>query len=141
MALTRRVVLDTSAYSHLRLGHEALLARLDAATEIMVPTIVLGELHAAFRGGARFVDNETVLERFLTEPFVTTVEVDAEAAARYGEVLAQLKKKGTPIPSNDVWIAAVTLARGAQLLSFDDDFRHVAGLSWTLFKPAAARRR
>ena len=140
MALMRRVVLDTSAYSHLRLGHEALLARLDAASEIILPTIVLGELHAAFRGGARFLDNETVLERFLTEPFVSTVDVDSETAARYGEVHAQLKKKGTPIASNDVWIAAVTLAHGAHLISFDDDFRHVAGLSWTLFKPAPSRR-
>lgn len=135
MALTRRVVLDTSAYSHFRAGHAALHARLEAAREIILPTVVLGELHAAFRGGSRFLDNEATLERFLAEPFVSVRAIDAEVSARYGEVFSQLKRSGTPIPTNDVWIAAVALESGAHLLSFDDDFSHVAGLSWTRFKP------
>ena len=91
-------------------------------------------LHAGFRGGARFLDNEAMLERFLDEPFVTVVGVDGGVAARYGEVFSQLKRSGKPIPTNDIWIAAVTLETGAQLLSFDDDFAHVARLSWTRFK-------
>ena len=135
MALSRRVVLDTSAYSHFRAGHPALHERLEAAHEILLPTVVLGELHAAFRGGSRFLDNEATLERFLEEPFVTVRAIDGEVAARYGEVFSQLKRAGTPIPTNDVWIAAVTLETGAHLLSFDGDFSHVAGLSWTRFKP------
>jgi tRNA(fMet)-specific endonuclease VapC len=57
-----------------------------------------------------------------------------ELSARYGEVFSQLKRAGTPIPTNDIWIAAVTLECGAHLLSFDEDFSHVAGLSWTRFK-------
>lgn len=134
MALSRRVVLDTSAYSHFRAGHAALHERLEAAHELIVPTIVLGELHAAFRGGSRFLDNEAALERFLEEPFVTVRTVDGEVSARYGEVFSQLKRAGTPIPTNDVWIAAVTLECGGHLLSFDDDFSSVAGLSWTRFK-------
>ena len=134
MALNRRVVLDTSAYSHFRSGHAALHERLEAAHEIIVPAIVLGELHAAFRGGSRFLDNEATLERFLEEPFVSVRAIDAEVSARYGEVFSQLKRAGTPIPTNDIWIAAVALDSGAHLLSFDDDFSQVAGLSWTRFK-------
>jgi len=134
VALNRRVVLDTSAYSHFRAGHAALHERLEAAHEIIVPAIVLGELHAAFRGGSRFLDNEATLERFLEEPFVTVRSIDGEISARYGEVFSQLRRAGTPIPTNDVWIAAVALDSGAHLLSFDDDFSHVAGLSWTRFK-------
>ena len=143
MALTRRVVLDTSAYSHLRAGHVALHERLDGAAEIIVPAVVLGELHAGFRGGARLLDNEATLERFLEEPFVSVKAVDHEVALRYGEVFSQLKRSGTPIPTNDIWIAAVTLESGAHLLSFDDDFRHVSGLSWTRFRDVrtAARYR
>lgn len=135
MALNRRVVLDTSAYSHFRAGHAALHERLEAAHEIIVPTVVLGELHAAFRGGSRFLDNEATLERFLEEPFVSIRPIDAEVSARYGEVFFQLKRSGKPIPTNDIWIAAVALESGAHLLSFDDDFSQVAGLSWTRFKP------
>ena len=134
MALSRRVVLDTSAYSHFRAGHPALHERLNGAAEIIVPTVVLGELHAGFRGGARFLDNEATLERFLEETFVSVRAIDHDVALRYGEVFSQLKKGGTPIPTNDVWIAAVTLEAGAHLLSFDDDFKHVAGLSWTRFR-------
>ena len=100
-----------------------------------MPTIVLGELHAGFRGGSRFLDNETTLERFLEEPFVSVRPIDAEVSARYGEVFSQLKRAGTPIPTNDIWIAAVALESGAHLLSFDEDFKQVAGLSWTRFKP------
>jgi tRNA(fMet)-specific endonuclease VapC len=65
------------------------------------------------------------------------VELGTEVAVRYGEVLSQLRRKGTPIPTNDIWIAAVTLERGAHLLSFDDDFERVPGLSWTRFRPEA----
>ena len=67
-------------------------------------------------------------------PFVSVRPIDAEVSARYGEVFSQLKRAGTPIPANDVWIAAVTMESGAHLLTFDDDFSPVAGLSWTRFK-------
>ena len=56
-----------------------------------------------------------VLDRFLAEPFVSVVEVDQEAAVRFGELVAELKRRGKPLPSNDVWIAAVTFVRGAEL--------------------------
>jgi len=134
VALTRRVVLDTSAYSHFRAGHSELHERLENAVEIIVPTVVVGELHAGFRGGSRFVDNQSALERFLREPFVRVVGVDAAVAVRYGEVFSQLRRAGKPIPTNDVWIAAVTLETGSHLLTFDEDFSHVAGLSWTRFE-------
>ena len=133
--MSRRVVLDTSAYSWLRAGHTLLHERLERAQEIIVPTVVLGELHAAFRGGSRFLDNEATLDRFLAEPFVAVWAVSSEVAVRYGEVFAQLKRAGTPIPTNGIWIAAVALETGGHLLSFDGDFGHIAGLSWTRFKP------
>jgi tRNA(fMet)-specific endonuclease VapC len=137
VALSRRVVLDTSAWSHLRKGHLGVLERIEVAQEVIMPTVVLGELHAGFRGGHRFLDNEAALERFLDEPFVTTADVDREVASRYGDVFAQLKRSGTPIPTNDIWIAAITFATGAHLLSFDQDFENVDGLSWTRFRPAS----
>lgn len=135
--MSQRVALDTSAYSHFRLGHRALHDRMNKAREIIVPAVVLGELHAGFRGGRHFLDNAAVLERFLGESFVVVVDMGRDLAERYGEVFAQLKKNGTPIPTNDIWIAAVALETGAHLLSFDSDFARVPGLSWTHFAPAA----
>jgi predicted nucleic acid-binding protein len=135
VALIRRLTLDTSAYSHFRRGHREVLERLATAQEIILPTIVLGELHGGFRSGSRFLENEASLERFLEEPFVSVVDVDREVAARYGELFAALKRKGTPIPTNDIWIAAIVLVTGTHLLTFDDDFKQVPGLSWTRFHP------
>ena len=127
--MTSRVVLDTSAYSHLRRGHEGVVAALARATVVLVPATVLGELHAGFSVGGRRVENERVLEDFLAEPFVTVVPVTADVARRYGEVHAALRRAGTPIPINDVWIAAAALDAGATVLTFDADFERIPGLS------------
>jgi tRNA(fMet)-specific endonuclease VapC len=96
---------------------------------VLVPTTVLGELHAGFAVGGRRAENERALEDFLAEPFVAVVPVTADVARRYGEVHAALRRAGTPIPINDVWIAAVALDAGATVLTFDTDFERVPGLS------------
>jgi tRNA(fMet)-specific endonuclease VapC len=127
-----RVVLDTSAYSRLRTGHPDVIEWLAAASVVFVPTIVIGELHAGFRIGRRRRDNEQALGAFLDEPFVQVATVDADAAHRYGEIVAQLRDAGTPIPTNDIWIAAVTFVTGGHLMTFDTDFARVGGLPHTL---------
>jgi len=133
--VSRRIVLDTSAYSHLIRRHAEAINRVSTAASVLVPTIVIGELIAGFHLGSRPRENEVVLDRFLAEPFVSVVAVDREAAVRFGELVAELKRRGKSLPSNDVWIAAVTFVRGAELLTFDGDFGAIPGLSWTLLKP------
>ena len=73
-----------------------------------------------------------MLARFLGEPFVVTLPSTAEVARRYGQVFAKLRQAGTPIPTNDIWIAAATIDAGAQLLTFDSHFQQVPGLDCTL---------
>lgn len=128
-------MLDTSAYSHLRAGHGEVLARLSAAKEVVLTATVLGELQAAFRLGRRARENQAALERFLGEAFVREAPVTAETARRYGQVFAALRRAGTPIPVNDVWIAASTLELGGHLLTFDTDFERVPGLSCDVLTP------
>lgn len=123
-----RLVLDTSAYSRLRTGHTGVLDLIAAAAVVLVPTIVLGELDAAFRQGSRTVDNRRVLTEFLDEPFVSILDVDRAVAQRYGETFADLRHAGTPISTNDVWIAAATLDVGGTLATFDRDFSRIKGL-------------
>jgi tRNA(fMet)-specific endonuclease VapC len=105
---------------------------LSRASSVLVPTIVLGELEAGFILGGRAAENRVMLDDFLAEPFVTVADVTAEVAARYGHLFAQLRRSGTPIPTNDVWIAAVTIASGAHLVTFDEDFARIGGLSATI---------
>lgn len=124
----RRLVLDTSAYSRLRTGEPQILDRLAAATLILLPTIVLGELEAGFSLGSRAAANRRSLAELLAEPFVQVVPIDAAVAQRYGTLFAQLRRAGTAVPTNDIWIAAATLERAATLLTFDEHFRRITGL-------------
>ncbi len=129
-----RVVLDTSAYAHLRVNHEGVIHRIARADVVFLPTIVMGELEAGFLLGTRTVENRMVLKEFLQEPFVSILPVTQDVALRYSEIFVSLRKAGTPIPINDVWIAAITVDAGAHLLTFDRDFEHIHGLSRTIFK-------
>jgi predicted nucleic acid-binding protein len=134
----RRLVLDTSAYSHFRAGHPVVLDLLAAADVVLIPATVLGELEAGFELGGRALENRTTLARFLQEPFVTVLPTTPDVARRYGQTFAQLRRAGTPIPTNDMWIAAATIDAGGQLLTFDAHFQHVPGLDCVLLAPDAA---
>lgn len=133
--LATRLVLDTSAYARLRQGHDVVLDLLAAADAVLLPTVVLGELEAGFELGRRARENRMVLADFLDEPFVDVLPVTASVARRYGHVFAQLRRAGTPIPVNDVWIAATVLDCGGHLVTFDQHFAQVAGLDCTLVEP------
>jgi len=93
-----RLVLDTSAYSRFRGGDERALA-LIAATEIVsIPTIVLGELEAAFALGRRERENRSILAEFLAESFVSILPVTPAVARRYGRLFADLRRAGDADP-------------------------------------------
>ncbi len=123
-----RLVLDTSAYSYFRRGHAAVLDALARAERVLIPMTVLGELEAAFELGSRARENRRVLEEFIGEPFVDLLDTTASVARHYGRVFAALKRAGTPLPVNDIWIAATTLDCGGTLLTFDRDFQRISGL-------------
>lgn len=127
-----RITLDTSAYSHLRRGRTNIIDAVSTAELVFVPTTMLGELEGGFRVGSRYVENRRALDDFLQEPYVEVTDITADVARRYGEVFAALRQAGTPIPVNDIWIAAVALNVGAHLITFDDDFSKIEGLPHTL---------
>ena len=123
-----RLVLDTSAYSHFRGGHAQVLEALARAERVLVPVTVLGELEAAFESGSRARENRRALEDFLEEPFVDLLPITAAVARQYGRVFAALRRAGTPIPVNDIWIAASVVDCGGTLLTFDRDYDRIEGL-------------
>ena len=131
-----RLVLDTSAYSWMRSGHAGVLDLVAGAEIVILTATVLGELEGGFELGSRQGENRAALAEFMTEPFVRVRHVTPDTARRYGKVFAQLRNAGTPIPVNDMWIAATTLECGGHLLTFDAHYRHVPGLAATVLEPA-----
>ncbi len=120
-----RICLDTSAYSHFRRGHSPVVALIDSAREVFVPVVVLGELRAGFRLGELADENETHLGLFLAHPVVSVVEVDDETASHYADLWVELRRAGTPLPTNDVWVGALALRSGSMVVTYDEHFRRM----------------
>jgi len=124
--------MDTSAYSHLRAGDPKLADLLSAAEVLLLPVTVLGELEGAFELGGRARANRQSLAEFISEPFVNLLPTTADVARRYGQIFAQQRRAGLPVPVNDLWIAAATIDCGGHLVTFDKDFGRIAGLDCTV---------
>ena len=119
------VTLDTSAYSQMRRGNQAILDVVRRSGTIALSAIVLGELYSGFRAGNRCAENTAQLTQFLSKPSVRVLNVTEETALRYAEIDVYLRKRGRPIPRNDVWIAAVALEHGLHLVTLDVHFREI----------------
>lgn len=131
-----RILLDTNAYSALALGRPEVSEAVRQAEELILSTIVLGELLFGFHNGSRYLENRRRLRNFLQEPRVRTVTPTPVTAEHFGEISAELRRRGRPIPTNDVWIAAQAIETGADLLSADAHFGEIDGLSWVAFSIA-----
>lgn len=125
-----RVLLDSNAYSHLKRGVRPVAGIVRRAEQVLLSTIVIGELLYGFRRGPRHDRNVQELQAFLDNPYVSVVPVSFVTADRYARIAASLRAKGRPIPSNDIWIAAHAMETGADLVSSDRHFEHVDGLAW-----------
>ena len=121
-----RLCLDTSAYSNFRRGEARVVDHIDRATWIGMPSVVLGELWGGFLAGHRADVNSAQLEEFVAHPAVEVLPLDQEVARVYGEIFADLRARGRPLPTNDLWIAATAVRAGATVLTFDDHFRAMA---------------
>ena len=119
------VLLDTSAYSALQRGRQPILDVMRRSETVSVSAVVLGELYSGFRAGNRWAESTRQLAQFLSKPSVRVLNVTEETALRYAEVDVHLRRKGRPIPRNDVWVAAVALEHGLQLLTLDVHFREI----------------
>jgi len=126
-----RILLDTSAYSAFKRNHAKTLLLIRRSEEVLFSSVVAGELLAGFRWVEQFEKNLGELLEFLENPRVALVPVTLRTADRYGRIYASLRTKGTPIPSNDMWVAAQCLETGAELATMDKHFRSVEGLVWT----------
>lgn len=124
----RAIALDTNAYTAFKRGRPEAREIIREATTISLSVIVLGELLAGFAAGDRETLNRVELRKFLASPRVRVHSVNDTTAGFYARVYAALRRRGRPIPTNDLWIAASTLEHGCSLYSYDAHFASIDGL-------------
>ena len=124
----RNLLIDTNIYAHALRGDSEVVTILQKANQIGVCPITIGELLSGFKGGSRERQNIEELGEFLDSPRVLIYPINEETAEFYAEILNNLKAAGKPIPTNDMWIAAVTFHHGLNLFSKDQHFKQIPGL-------------
>jgi tRNA(fMet)-specific endonuclease VapC len=123
-----RLALDTNRYVDLCRGDDRVLRLAESAEGVVLPFPVVAELRAGFAAATRAADNERLLRGFLLKPGVEVAYADDQTTRHYAAVFAQLRRQGTPIPTNDLWIAALVLQHGLVLCTRDAHFAHLAQL-------------
>jgi tRNA(fMet)-specific endonuclease VapC len=123
-----RVAVDTNRYVDLCKGGAETVQVLEAADAVMLPFVVLGELRAGFALGRRHAENERVLRTLLLKDGVHVLFADEQTTHHYAAVFRQLRKQGTPIPTNDMWLAALVLQHNLALHARDRHFDHLPQL-------------
>ncbi len=120
-----RVALDTNRITDLFRGDLELAEQLGTAEEVWIPLFALGEIKAGFQGGTRQHRNESLLNRLLAKPTVGVLLPSRETAEHYARIFVQLRRAGTPVPDNDLWIAALVLEHDLVLITRDRHFERI----------------
>ena len=120
-----RILLDTNRYRDFCSGEQEIVDAVRRADMICVPFIVLGELRSGFACGTKSKLNEAVLTRFLNASRVDTIYPDDGTTRFYATLFKQLREQGTPIPSNDLWIASLAVQHDMILASRDSHFQYL----------------
>lgn len=120
-----RLLVDTSAYSAWVRGYPPIQASIQQASGLYLSVIVMGELLAGFRGGAKQRQNEGYLRSFLSSARVEVLLIDQETVIPYAAIHHELRRRGTPVSPNDLWIAAMAYQHGLRVLTLDRDFTKI----------------
>lgn len=123
-----RILIDTNIYSGAMRGDADIVGILREVELIGLSAISVGELLSGFKGGNREEENRRELGIFLDSSRVALFPVDEYTANHYCSILDQLRRHGTPIPTNDIWIAAVAFQHGLPLFTRDRHFSSIQGL-------------
>jgi tRNA(fMet)-specific endonuclease VapC len=124
----KRVIIDTNFYAAFKRNDAKAVNLLKEVDYIGINAVILGELFAGFRCGNKERQNRVELDQFLDSPRVYTVILDDETSEFYAQVFSELRLKGRPIPSNDLWLAASALQHGLALATYDEHFSQISGL-------------
>ena len=128
-----KIMLDPSAYVGFNRNITDVVEIIVKSEIILFSQVVLGELMFGFRSGTKFIKNMYDLNEFLNHDVVELLNMGKITSDRYSRIATQLKQQGTPIPTNDIWIAAQSIEHGAELITSDQHFEKISGLVYTLF--------
>jgi tRNA(fMet)-specific endonuclease VapC len=124
----RRIAIDTNIYTSFKVNDQRVIETFRDCDLIGVDVTVIAELFSGFSLGAKENKNRQELEMFLNSPRVEVLLHDLDTADYYALIIRRLKKKGRPIPTNDIWIAANAMKHGLALYSLDSHFEEIEGL-------------
>lgn len=120
-----KVLIDTNRYTDFARGDAEAVDVLQRAARLFLPFVVVAELRAGFLSGSRSERNEANLTRFLASPRVDVLYADEETTHHYARLFRQLRAQGTPVPTNDLWTAALAVQHGLHLFARDRHFDHL----------------
>ncbi|OED44818.1 hypothetical protein AB833_00595 [Chromatiales bacterium (ex Bugula neritina AB1)] len=123
-----RLALDTNAYSGMTRADASIIDVLERADSLYLPFIVVAELRAGFSLGTKGSANERELVRFMASPDVTVLHSSDMTLHHYARLYRQLRSQGTPVPTNDLWIAAIVVEHELTLCTRDSYFQRMPQL-------------
>ncbi|HWF44519.1 MAG TPA: type II toxin-antitoxin system VapC family toxin [Candidatus Kapabacteria bacterium] len=124
-----KVLIDTNAYTALLNGNKEIARIFDSAERIIFPFIAVAEILAGFRLGTKEEKNRALFRNRLADERTSILYADFETAEHYSSIFAALRRVGTPIPTNDIWIAAIARQHELPLCSLDAHFQYIEGLT------------
>ena len=127
--------MDTSAYAAFFRDQPGVKAAVQEASEVFLSPIVLGELRSGFLKGGRPAESERQLRDFLASPRCSVPVIDDETAHRYAAIHDFLRRQGTPVSPNDLWIAASAAEHGLTVITLDGDFDRIPHVLVRKFEP------
>lgn len=123
-----KILPDTNAYSEFARHGGKVQKEFESSDIVYLSVIVIGGLISGFKKGTKFEENLKYLNEFIRKPSVEVVPATTETAEIYGGIKYELSKRGTPIPTNDIWIAANAIETGSVVITFDKHFLKIPGV-------------
>lgn len=127
-----RILLDTSAYSNFLRGNTDVRNHIHSAEVLIMSVFVMAELKAGFMNGNRPEQNLSLLSKFLSKASVIEIQTTPKTADHFAQIKQGLRESGSPIPTNDIWIAAHSVESNSKLVTFDHHFTKVKDLDVVL---------
>ncbi len=118
--------LDTNIVSAWLEDETIIAVKIDAATNVYIPITVVGELYYGAQYSTKVEQNLNNISKALSN--YSLLVIDEDTCKQYGLVKASLRRKGKPIPENDIWIAALVMQHKLTLATRDKHFKEVDGL-------------
>lgn len=124
----KKGLIDTNLYVAFKRNNKTALEIIRSLDFIGIDITVLAELYSGFKMGSKEKLNISELEIFLNNDRTNIINHDINTSKFYAQIIKTLKEKGSPIPTNDVWIAASAMQHGLPLYTFDKHFNAIDGL-------------